>query len=132
VQAKKIYLCASQFNGPVAQLNTCLPAGREQQSGMFYVSVIRSDVDGRFYVGICENLERRLREHNSGKTFSTKGYRPWKIFFYEQYPTRIAARKREKFLKGGSGKELIKNKWSGSSAEYLPAGRQGATVSHKE
>ena len=74
-------------------------------------------MDGRFYVGMCMDVKRRLREHNSGKTFSTKGYRPWMLFFVETYQTREEARKREKFLKGGSGKEFIKRKWSGSSAE---------------
>jgi len=84
---------------------------------MFYVYVIRSERDGRFYVGMCMDLERRIKEHNSGKTFSTKGYRPWGLFFVEEYTSRTEARKREKFLKGGSGKEFIKQKWSGSSAE---------------
>jgi putative endonuclease len=84
---------------------------------MFYVYVIRSEIDGRFYVGMCSDLERRIREHNVGKTFSTKAYRPWELFFFEKYLTRVQARSREKFLKGGSGKEFIKRKWSGSSAE---------------
>ena len=84
---------------------------------MYIVYVIRSEVDGRFYVGFCMDLERRMKEHNSGKTFSTKGYRPWKLFFFETYATRIEARKREKYLKSGVGKEFIKRKWSGSSAE---------------
>ena len=84
---------------------------------MFYVYVIRSERDGRFYVGMCTDLERRLREHNAGKTFSTKGYLPWTLVFVEEYGSRTEARNREKFLKGGSGKELIKKKWSGSSAE---------------
>src|SRR5689334_7001660 len=97
---------------------------------MFCVYVIRSDKDGRFYVGMSSDLERRIKEHNAGKTFSTKGYRPWKLFFVEKYLSRDEARSREKFLKGGSGKEFIKRKWSGSSAEYLPAGRQGATASN--
>ena len=51
------------------------------------------------------------------KLFSTKGYRPWKIFFFEEYLTSGEARAREKFLKRGAGKEFIKRKWSGSSAE---------------
>ena len=84
---------------------------------MFYVYVIRSEKDGRFYVGMCMDLARRIREHNAGKTFSTKGYCPWKLFFAEEFPTRAAAREREKSLKGGAGKEFIKTKWSGSSAE---------------
>jgi putative endonuclease len=42
---------------------------------MFFVYVLVSDVKGlRFYVGMSENVERRLLEHNSGKTKSTKGH----------------------------------------------------------
>ena len=82
---------------------------------MMYVYVLRSEKDGRFYVGMTDNLERRLKEHNSGKTKSTKGYRPWNLFFYEEYPSRTEARQREKYLKGGSGKEYIKKRWTCSS-----------------
>jgi putative endonuclease len=64
---------------------------------------------------MTENLERRLREHNSGKTRSTRFYRPWTMVFFESFGTRIEARKREKYLKSGIGKAFIKN-WSGSSA----------------
>jgi putative endonuclease len=84
---------------------------------MFFVYVIRSEKDGRFYVGMTENVEVRLIQHNKGMTFSTKGYRPWKLFFFEEYKTREESRKREIYLKSGSGKEYIKAKWSGSSVE---------------
>ncbi len=84
---------------------------------MYFVYVIRSEKDGRFYVGLCKDIDKRIREHNIGKTFSTKGYRPWKLFFTESYETLDLARKREKYLKGGSGKEFIKNKWPRSSIE---------------
>jgi putative endonuclease len=114
----KIVYLHPERNGPVAQLNTCLPAGREQQQkSMIIVYIIRSELDGRFYVGMTCDLERRLMEHNSKRNFSTKGYTPWKLFFYETYENRIDARKREKYLKSGVGKEYIKNRWSGSSAE---------------
>lgn len=49
---------------------------------MFFVYIIVSDIKGlRFYVGLTANLENRLKEHNSGKTKSTKGYIPWSLFF---------------------------------------------------
>jgi putative endonuclease len=82
---------------------------------MFYVYVIRSDIDGRFYVGMTEDVDKRLEQHNKGMTFSTKGYRPWKLFFNEILQTREEARKREKYLKSGYGKQFIKQKWSGRS-----------------
>ena len=84
---------------------------------MFFVYVIVSEVKGlRFYVGIAEVVEHRIKDHNKGNTKSTKGYVPWKLFFYEEFKTRIAAREREKYYKAGSGKEKIKQKWSHSSA----------------
>ena len=84
---------------------------------MFFVYVIRSEKDGRFYVGQTSNVESRLIQHNKGMTFSTRGFRPWKLIFFEEFGTREEARKREIHLKSGSGKEFIKAKWSGSSAE---------------
>jgi putative endonuclease len=102
-------------SGPVAQLDTCLPAGREQQPishkrKMYYVYVLKSESKNRFYIGISANLERRLKEHNDGKTKSTKHYRPWILVFSEIYENRILARVREKYLKSGSGREFIKNR----------------------
>jgi putative endonuclease len=94
---------------------------------MIKVYILRSLVDGRYYVGMTEDESRRLLEHNRGKMKSTKGYRPWELLEIELFENRIEARKREKYLKSGIGKEYIKSKWSRSSAGYLPDGRQGAT-----
>jgi putative endonuclease len=95
------------------------------------VYVLQSLKDGRLYVGMSENVELRLKQHNKGMTTSTKFYKPWKLLFIEEYSTRVEAREREKYLKGGSGKEYIKN-WLRSSTEYLPAGRQGASEESDE
>ncbi|MGB1247790.1 MAG: GIY-YIG nuclease family protein, partial [Chitinophagales bacterium] len=83
---------------------------------MYYVYVLKSNNHWRFYVGFTQNIKKRLKEHNNGYTKSTKGYRPWSLFFFEEIPTRIDARKREKYLKSGVGKEYIKQKWASSSA----------------
>ena len=79
------------------------------------VYVIRSQKDGRDYVGMSNDVERRLIEHNNGKTKSTKGFIPWNLLFFENYSDRITARKREKYLKSGYGKMWIKKKWPRSS-----------------
>ncbi len=79
---------------------------------MMYIYVICSQKDGRFYVGMTENVERRLKEHNQGKTKSTKGFRPWELFFFEEFETREIARNREKYLKSGYGKQWIKQKYN--------------------
>lgn len=79
-----------------------------------FVYVLISEKDGRFYVGMTENVATRLSQHNAGRTKSTKGYRPWKLFFFECYDTRALARKREKYLKSGYGKQWIKERYKRS------------------
>jgi putative endonuclease len=74
----------------------------------FYTYVLRSINFNRNYVGFTTNLERRLNEHNSGKTKSTRPYRPWKILFSERFDTKTEALLREKFLKSGQGRDYIK------------------------
>ena len=80
---------------------------------MFFVYIIVSEIKGlRFYVGLSEDFDRRLVEHNLGKTKSTKAYVPWKIMFMEKFDKRLDAREREKYWKSGTGKERIKLKWN--------------------
>jgi putative endonuclease len=74
---------------------------------MYYVYAIKSEVDGRLYKGLTENLEIRVKQHNSGKTKSTKGFLPWILVYHEEFSTRIEARLREKYLKSGSGRDFL-------------------------
>ncbi len=76
----------------------------------YFVYVIKSEKDGRLYVGMTADLNRRFKEHLQGKVFSTKGFRPWKMVLFEQFLSRTDARNREKYLKCGSGKEWLKKK----------------------
>ncbi len=76
---------------------------------MFTVYALKSEKDGRIYVGLTARIEQRLKYHNSGLVFSTKGYRPWHLFYKENFKTRAEARVREKQLKSGYGKEFLKS-----------------------
>ena len=78
---------------------------------MHFVYVLKAINNDRFYVGISENPGRRINKHNSGKTKSTKGYRPWILFFQEEFNSRTTARQREIYLKSGWGKKWIRKKW---------------------
>ena len=67
---------------------------------MFYTYILQSLKNGRYYVGSCEDKERRFHQHNSGLVKSTKFYLPWKIVYTEKYKTLQEARKREYQVKG--------------------------------
>jgi len=75
---------------------------------MIFVYAIFSLKNKRIYVGQTINIVKRLKEHNSGQTISTKPYIPWALFYQEQFDNRIDARKREIYLKHGIGKEKLK------------------------
>ncbi|PKP39749.1 MAG: endonuclease [Bacteroidetes bacterium HGW-Bacteroidetes-15] len=74
----------------------------------FYVYALVSQVDGRIYVGMSQDVDRRLAEHNAGKVKSTKGFIPWILFFKELVGDAEQAREREKFFKAASGKRKLR------------------------
>lgn len=75
---------------------------------MYFVYVLKSEKDNNLYIGITNNLEKRLKQHNNGNNFSTKYRKPFKLVYYEIKENRQDARIREKFLKSGCGREFIK------------------------
>jgi putative endonuclease len=74
---------------------------------MYFVYVLQSQVDGRLYKGMTNNIERRIYEHNLGKHKSTRPYRLWKIVYSETIENRKEARERELYFKSGFGREFL-------------------------
>ncbi len=75
---------------------------------MYSIYAIKSKTRNYIYVGLTNNIERRLKDHNAGFNKTTKPYRPFELIYRENYNTRIEAREREKYLKTGYGKEFLK------------------------
>ncbi len=80
---------------------------RRSYNMKFYIYVLKSEIHGIRYIGSGENVEERLRRHNKGDYKFTKGHRPWKIIYQEEYNSRGEAVKREKFLKTGQGRKFL-------------------------
>ncbi|MCS7052308.1 MAG: GIY-YIG nuclease family protein [Ignavibacterium sp.] len=74
----------------------------------FYVYILRSKVKDKYYVGHTNNIIRRLKEHNSGKSKFTKKYMPWELLYYEEFESQSEAITKEKYFKTTSGRRLIK------------------------
>lgn len=76
---------------------------------MFYVYLLQSErIPDQTYVGLTENVERRLAEHNHGGDKHTTRYRPWKLTAVIGFPDRSRAEAFERYLKTGSGRAFAK------------------------
>jgi len=78
---------------------------------VYYVYLIKSQQDKHWkYIGSTHDLERRFNDHQNGKVFSTKNYRPFVLVYYEAYLPEKDARQRERQLKyfGNAYRFLIK------------------------
>ena len=74
----------------------------------YYTYAIRSLKRKYIYVGITDNPERRIIQHNQGRSKTTKPYEPFELILLEEYNSKKEAREREKYLKSGCGKEYLK------------------------
>jgi len=72
---------------------------------MFHCYVLRSQKNGRRYVGSCEDREERLRRHNAGESKATKHGVPWILIHSESFATRREAVQRELYYKTGRGRD---------------------------
>lgn len=75
---------------------------------MLYTYILKSEVDGKTYVGHTKNLKLRFEQHNNGKVPSTKNRKPLELIYYEACLCRDDALKREKYLKTHYGKMFMK------------------------
>ncbi len=66
---------------------------------MFYVYILQSLKINKYYIGSCEDIDKRLLKHNNGFVRSTKNGIPWKTIYVEEFETLSNARRREKQIK---------------------------------
>ena len=73
----------------------------------FCVYIIYSETRDRFYVGSCEDLQKRIADHNSGRSTYTKSGKPWTLMYSEQFSTRSGAVERERSIKKKKSRKFI-------------------------
>ena len=74
---------------------------------MWYVYILKSQIDQCLYIGSTNNIKRRLFEHNSGKVDSTKSRIPFLLEAYIAVKNKEKAIEVERYLKTGSGKAIL-------------------------
>ncbi|MFH1522575.1 MAG: GIY-YIG nuclease family protein [Patescibacteria group bacterium] len=77
---------------------------------MYYLYLLRSLKDKKFYIGYTSDLKIRYKQHNKGEVKSTKHRRPLALIYYEAYSSGRLAERRETNLKkyGSAYTSLLK------------------------
>ncbi|MBU0706331.1 GIY-YIG nuclease family protein [Patescibacteria group bacterium] len=80
---------------------------------MNYVYILKSEKDSHLYIGQTNDLNEKLKRHETGSVKSTKNRRPLTLIYSEEFGSRSEAVRRESYLKklkGGTGlKKIIGN-----------------------
>jgi predicted GIY-YIG superfamily endonuclease len=75
---------------------------------MYYVYILRSKKDQSRYIGITNDLKRRLQEHNSGSAIYSSKKRPYQIIWCCIFVSKNKAYDFERYLKSSSGYAFTK------------------------
>ena len=77
---------------------------------MFYAYALKSIKHDYYYKGHCQNLKKRIAQHNSGMTKSIGKYIPFELVYFEEFDTEEEAIAREKYFKTAAGRKFLKTK----------------------
>jgi putative endonuclease len=73
-----------------------------------YFYILFSGSANQYYVGhTTEEVEERLRKHNSNHDGYTAKYRDWRVVYTEVYPTKDLAYNREREVKKWKSRKRI-------------------------
>jgi putative endonuclease len=79
-------------------------------SKFYYVYVLQSEKDRKYYIGLASDIKKRSEEHNNGEVSTTKNRRPLKLIYWEGCLNQQDVASREKYLKTTWGKRYIKKR----------------------
>jgi putative endonuclease len=75
---------------------------------MYTVYVLHSKKENKFYIGLTENINRRLQEHKTGHNHTTLRYKTLKFIYLESYINKQDATRRERYFKTTAGKRTLR------------------------
>ena len=77
-------------------------------NNFYYIYVLLSQKDGKFYIGFTNDLKRRVKEHKQNKNISTSKRLPLKLIYFEGHLSKEDAMRRECYFKTAKGKTTLK------------------------
>ncbi len=72
-----------------------------------YLYILQSERDTSYYIGVTTNVQKRVWQHNSGGSTYTRGRRPWKLVYLEEFASSTEAHKRERMIKARKSRQYI-------------------------
>ena len=84
--------------------------GHVRDNKFYYVYVLRSLKDAKWYIGYTSDLRKRFVEHSKNIKGWTKGRGPFEVIYYEASLDEEDARSRELYLKTGMGRRYLNNR----------------------
>ncbi len=75
---------------------------------IYIVYILKSLNSERTYVGFTNDIERRLKEHNSGKSKYTSKFMSWKLVYKEEFNNKEEAVNKERYYKTAAGRRKLK------------------------
>ena len=76
---------------------------------MFYTYIIFSKTLNKYYIGSCENIERRLDDHLNSRSTFTKKAKDWELKYFESFESRSEAYQRGMQIKKMKSRKYIEN-----------------------
>ncbi|OGZ22959.1 MAG: hypothetical protein A3A08_00870 [Candidatus Nealsonbacteria bacterium RIFCSPLOWO2_01_FULL_41_9] len=77
---------------------------------MYYVYVLYSKTQNKFYIGSTGDLKQRILEHQKNNVYTTSRMNNPKLVYYEACISKSDAQKREKQLKTGFGRGYLRRR----------------------
>jgi putative endonuclease len=85
----------------------------------YYVYILESLADSRWYYGYSEHLPQRVSDHNTNRSKYTRRKGPWRLIFVREFDDKTAALQFELYLKRTRNKEYIRKEFA---PYFLPPG----------
>jgi putative endonuclease len=76
---------------------------------MFYTYIIYSKTINKYYIGSCQDVQERLKDHLNSRSKYTKIAKDWELKHFETYLSRSEAYQREMQIKKMKSRKYIES-----------------------